>query len=164
MIIFGIDPGTAVTGYGVIKVQNNSVSCVDAGVIATDATRPLAERLEIIYDKLCEKIQLHKPSRVCVEQAFYGKNVHTTLVLGHARGVAMLVARKYGAEIMEYSPREIKKAVTGNGNATKEQVAFMVKMLLPSSGNHERSDTYDALAVALCDFNRAGTAIPGVIK
>ncbi len=162
MVIFGIDPGTALTGYGVVKVANNSVSFLDAGVIGTSTNLHLSDRLESIYDKLCEKMSLYKPSRVCIEEAFYGKNVHTTLVLGHARGVAMLAARKSGAAVLEYSPREIKKAVTGNGNASKEQVAYMVKMILPNVGVHEKTDTYDALAVALCDFNRAGCAALGI--
>ena len=109
MIIFGIDPGTAVTGYGVIKTTNNSVSWVDSGVITTDTAEKLPVRLEMIYDRLFEKIRQHKPQRVCIEEAFYGKNVHTTLVLGHARGVAMLAAQKTGAQIVEYSPREVKR-------------------------------------------------------
>ena len=130
MIIFGIDPGTAVTGYGVIRTCNNSVSWIDSGVITTTPKSPLCDRLESIYDGLSLKMQTHLPDRVCIEETFYGKNVHTTLVLGHARGVAMLAARKSGSVVAEYSPREIKKAVTGNGNASKEQVAYMVKMLL----------------------------------
>jgi crossover junction endodeoxyribonuclease RuvC len=158
MIIFGIDPGTAITGYGVIKTNNNSVSWVDSGVIVTKANSSLEIRLERIFDTLTEKIKLHNPQRVCIEEAFYGKNVHTTLVLGHARGVAMLAAVKAGAAVSEYSPREIKKSVTGNGNATKEQVAYMVKMLLSPPCTHEHTDAYDALAVALCDFHCAGIA------
>ena len=130
MIIFGIDPGTAVTGYGVIKIVNNTVSWLDSGIINTKPSLPLCDRLEKIYDELVEKMKCHTPERVSIEEAFYGKNIHTTLVLGHARGVAMLAARKTGAFVSEYSPRQIKKAVTGNGNATKEQVVYMVQMLL----------------------------------
>ncbi len=153
MIIFGIDPGTAATGYGVIKVINNSVSWVDSGVLITDSTSPLCERLKLIYDGLCEKLFLYAPQRVCIEKAFYGKNIHTTLVLGHARGVAMLAAAKHGAQVSEYAPREIKKSVTGNGNADKVQVQYMVKMLLSPPSTHTRSDAYDALAIALCEFH-----------
>lgn len=153
MIIFGIDPGTAITGYGVIKIHNNSVTWVDSGVITTKASSPLVERLECIFDCLQEKMKKHTPDRVCIEEAFFGKNVHTTLVLGHARGVAMLAAKKAGALVFEYSPREIKKAVTGNGNATKDQVEYMVKMMLSPPETHLHSDAYDALAIALCDFN-----------
>jgi crossover junction endodeoxyribonuclease RuvC len=156
VIIFGIDPGTAVTGYGVIKTRNNSISWVDSGVITTNASGVLAERLEIIYDALLDKMRLHVPDRVCIEEAFYSKNVHTTLVLGHARGVAMLAARKTKAAIAEYTPREIKKAVTGNGNAAKEQVEYMIKVLLSPPQAHVHSDAYDALAIAVCDFYNAG--------
>ncbi|MDR2591238.1 MAG: crossover junction endodeoxyribonuclease RuvC [Chitinispirillales bacterium] len=156
MIIMGIDPGTAVTGYGVISVSGNSVSWVDSGVIVTDTAEPLSERLLIIYDGLSKKINEHSPGRVAVEEAFYGKNVHTTLVLGHARGVAMLAAAQRGCGVFEYSPREIKKSVTGNGNASKDQVEYMVKTLLRPEGGKMRQDAYDALAVAMCDFYNMG--------
>ena len=159
MIIFGIDPGTAITGYGVISVKGNAVSWVDSGVIITRPVLPLDERLEAIFDGLSGKMALHVPDRVCIEEAFYGKNIHTTLVLGHSRGVAMLAARKAGAVVTEYSPREIKKAVTGNGNAAKEQVAYMVKMLLSPPAHHDQTDAYDALAVALCDV-QCGKSLP----
>lgn len=158
MIIFGIDPGTAITGYGIIKVEGNSIKWVDSGVILTKPTLLLVDRLEKIYDFLLKKMKEHSPARVSIEEAFYGKNIHTTLVLGHSRGVSMLAAKKVGAVISEYSPREIKKALTGNGNATKEQVEYMVKMLLSPPTQHTHPDAYDALAVALCDYqmNKGG--------
>ena len=156
MIIFGIDPGTAITGYGVISVKGNTMGWVDSGVIHTKATLPLDLRLETIFDGLVDMMHRHTPDRVCIEEAFYGKNVRTTLVLGHARGVAMLAARKSGATVAEYSPREIKKAVTGNGNAEKEQVAYMVRMLVAPPAQHDQTDAYDALAVALCDAQSGG--------
>jgi len=156
MIIFGIDPGTAITGYGVIKTVNSTVQWIDSGVIHTKPSRPLADRLEQIYDSLSGKMAEHEPDRVCIEEAFYGKNVHTTLVLGHSRGVAMLAARKAGAVVSEYSPRQIKKAITGNGNATKEQVAYMIRMILAPPNHHDQTDAYDALAVAMCDYQTGG--------
>jgi crossover junction endodeoxyribonuclease RuvC len=152
MIIFGIDPGTAITGYGVISVNNNSVSWVDSGVIKTQKQSELPDKLLVIYDGLIEKMREHAPARVCVEQAFYAKNVHTTLILGHARGVAILAAKKVGACVSEYSPREIKKSVVGNGNAAKEQVEYMIRALLSIPTQCAHSDAYDALAAALCDF------------
>jgi crossover junction endodeoxyribonuclease RuvC len=166
MIFLGIDPGTAVTGYGVILSKNNTVSWVDCGVVVTEPHSPLPARLMKIYDGIRCQIERHKPQRVSIEQAFYAKNVHTTLLLGHARGVAMLAAQQAGVEIGEYSPREIKKATTGNGNATKEQVEYMIKMLLSPRTVGERSDAWDALAVALCDFYNSGmrsmvAAVPG---
>ncbi len=157
MIILGIDPGTAITGYGVIESRNNSVSWVDCGVITTQAGAPLAERLLDIHTEIEKCLARYKPARAAIEQAFYAKNVHTTLLLGHARGVLMLAAQKAGACIAEYSPREIKKSITGNGSAEKSQVEYMVKMLLSPPSGYERSDAYDALAVALCDFYHAGT-------
>lgn len=156
MILFGIDPGTAVTGYGVIEAENNRVSWIDCGTITTEPHAPLPERLSHIYDQLFSNLKRYEPQRVAIEQAFYAKNVHTTLLLGHARGVVMLAAQQTGAQIAEYSPREIKKSTTGNGNAAKEQVEYMVRMLLAPPAKYERSDAYDALAVALCDFYHAG--------
>ncbi|MCX7726694.1 MAG: crossover junction endodeoxyribonuclease RuvC [Chitinispirillaceae bacterium] len=158
MIIFGIDPGTAITGYGIIRVEGNSVKWIDSGVILTKPTLPLVDRLEKIYDFLCKKMKEHSPKRVSIEEAFYGKNIHTTLVLGHSRGIAMLAAKKAGAVVSEYSPREIKKALTGNGNATKDQVEYMVKMILSPPAESSHPDAYDALAVAICDYqtNKSG--------
>jgi crossover junction endodeoxyribonuclease RuvC len=156
MIIFGIDPGTAITGYGVIQTKDNSVKWIDSGVISTRADAPLVERLDTIFDGLVGLLKQHAPSRVCIEEAFYAKNVHTTLILGHARGVAMLAARKAGAVVAEYSPREIKKSVTGNGNAEKGQVEYMIRMMLHPGSEHLHTDAYDALAIALCDFNHRG--------
>jgi crossover junction endodeoxyribonuclease RuvC len=157
MVILGIDPGTAITGYGVIRVENNAVKWVDCGVITTRAEAPLQERLAVIYRGIETQLDRYGPDRVAIEQAFYAKNVHTTLLLGHARGVLMLAAHNKGARIGEYSPREIKKSITGNGNAEKNQVEYMVKMILSPPAGKERSDAYDALAVALCDFYNAGT-------
>lgn len=156
MIIFGIDPGTAITGFGVISVHGNTFKWIDSGVIHTKPSLSLDERLEMIYDGLLALMHRHTPDLVCIEEAFFGKNVRTTLVLGHSRGVAMLAARKTGAVIAEYAPREIKKALTGNGNAAKEQVAYMVNMLLAPPKQHERTDAYDALAVAVCGAQSRG--------
>jgi crossover junction endodeoxyribonuclease RuvC len=156
MIILGIDPGTAVTGFGVIEAKSNAVSFVDGGTIETDSRAPLPERLAVIHAAIEQRLSRHTPQRVAIEQAFYAKNVHTTLLLGHARGVLMLAAHRAGAIIAEYSPREIKKAVTGNGSAEKSQVEYMVRMLLSLPAVSMRSDAYDALAVALCDFHHAG--------
>lgn len=156
MVILGIDPGTAVTGYGIIRVEGNAVQWVDCGAITTRTEAPLPERLVTIYQGIEAQLEKHAPQRVAIEQAFYAKNVHTTLLLGHARGVLMLAASKRGACIAEYSPREIKKSITGNGNAEKSQVEYMIRMLLSPPATNARSDAWDALAVALCDFYNAG--------
>lgn len=152
MVILGIDPGTAITGYGVIRVHNNTVSWLDSGVIKTEQTSDLPSRLGRIYDGLMERMETFKPACVCVEQAFYAKNVRTTLILGHARGVAMLAAQKSGAQVEEFSPRAIKKSLVGSGSATKQQVEYMVRFMLFPPKEHAQSDAYDALAVALCGF------------
>jgi crossover junction endodeoxyribonuclease RuvC len=156
MIIVGIDPGTAITGFGVIEARNNAVALVDWGVITTRAAAPLHERLLAIYDGIEGTIAKYKPERVAIEQAFYAKNVHTTLLLGHARGVLMLAAAKAGAGIAEYSPRSIKKAITGNGGAEKTQVEYMIRMILCLGTEAKPSDAFDALGVAVCDFYHAG--------
>jgi crossover junction endodeoxyribonuclease RuvC len=151
-IFFGVDPGTNITGYGVIQVVDNTVHWIDSGTVTTGRNAPLPEKLAAIFEQLSEKITLHTPCTVCVEQAFYAKNVHTTLILGHARGVILLAAHRAGAGVMEYSPREIKKAVVGNGNAAKEQVSFMVKALLAPPPDKAQADACDALATALCGY------------
>ncbi len=153
MIFFGIDPGTAVTGFGVIATEGNTLTYKDSGVINIDKKASLSEKLENIYDGLLCRMGECQPSCVSIEQAFYAKNVQTTLILGHARGVALLAAQKIGAQVLEFTPREIKKAVVGNGNAQKDQVEYMVKMILGISKTKTRSDEFDALATAICAFN-----------
>jgi crossover junction endodeoxyribonuclease RuvC len=156
-IYFGVDPGTATTGYGVIRTENNTVRWIDSGTISPRAAA-LDEKLEQIYDALIVKLQGVGPGFICVEQAFYAKNVRTTLILGHARGVILLAGRKCGWEVMEYSPREIKKAVVGNGNATKDQVGFMIRTLLSPPADKRQTDACDALAAAMCGFYHCRSA------
>jgi crossover junction endodeoxyribonuclease RuvC len=161
-VFLGVDPGTTTTGYGIIKAVDNMVSWVDSGVIRPRANAGLPEKIEYIYDSLCEKIATCKPQCVCIEQAFYGKNARTALVLGCARAAAMLAAQKSGARIVEFSPLEIKKAVVGNGNAAKEQVTYMINTLLHPKKKHRQYDAYDALAAALCAFyHRRSASIVG---
>jgi len=155
MVIMGIDPGTNITGYGVIAVTNNVAKWLDSGIIKTPKDGCLADKLACIFDGLVSVMDSSNPDLVCIEEAFYAKNVHTTLILGHARGAAMVAAAKNGASIAEFSPREIKKAVVGKGGAAKEQVTFMVKTLLAPPRNHDQADAYDALAAALCGFSHA---------
>ncbi|MBD3314717.1 MAG: crossover junction endodeoxyribonuclease RuvC [Chitinivibrionales bacterium] len=159
-IFFGVDPGTNITGYGVIRVSDNTVRWVDSGTVVLGRDAPLSEKLAGIFEELSEQIARHGPCTVCVEEAFYAKNVRTTLILGHARGVVLLAAHRAGAGVMEFSPREIKKALVGNGNATKEQVSFMVKTLLSPPRAKAQSDACDALAAALCGYYNQ--RVPGV--
>lgn len=149
MIVLGIDPGTATTGYGVVKGDGlGLVSLVECGVIRTRARDPLPSRLHEIYDGVAELLARHRPDALCVEDVFYAKNVRTTVVLGHARGVVLLAGQQAGVEIREIAPAEIKKAVVGTGAATKEQVQFMLTRLLKLKSAPQPSDAADGVAAA----------------
>ena len=151
MIILGIDPGTAVTGYGVVKrEQDGALSLSECGVIRTSARAPLSERLRDIYEGVSELMNRHKPDAVAVEGVFFGKNVRTAVVLGHARGAILVAASLHQVEVAEYPPSEIKSAVVGTGRATKEQVQFMVQRLLRLRETPRPDDAADGVAVALC--------------
>jgi crossover junction endodeoxyribonuclease RuvC len=150
MIVLGIDPGTATTGYGVVRRDGSGlVSLVECGVIRTRAREPLAFRLKEIYEGVRELIVRHRPAYLSVEDVFYSRNVRTTVVLGHARGVVLLAGAEAGLEIHEFPPAEIKKAVVGTGAATKEQVQFMLTRLLRLRAVPHPSDAADGVAAAL---------------
>lgn len=150
-MVLGIDPGTAVTGYGVVSLDARGQSTlVECGVIRTAAREPLPARLVDIHEGIVELIARHKPDRVAVEGVFYARNVRTTIVLGHARGVILLAAAQAGIEISEFPPAEIKKAITGSGAATKEQIQFMVSRLLRLKQAPQPADAADGVAAALC--------------
>lgn len=150
MIIIGIDPGTIVTGYGIIKTHNSLLGRISSGVIKLSSTKLLSEKLEIIYDELFRIIKLYRPDEFAIETAFYGKNVQSAMKIGYARGVSILSAVHNKIPISEYSPREIKKSVVGKGAASKEQVSFMIKTLLNLKSIKIPLDESDALATALC--------------
>lgn len=150
MIVLGIDPGTANTGYGVVKGDGSSVvSLVECGVIRTRARDPLPARLREIHAGVTELIARHRPDALSIEDVFYARNVRTTVVLGHARGVILLAAELARLDIHEYPPAEIKKAVVGTGAATKEQVQFMLTRLLRLKSVPQPSDAADGVAAAL---------------
>lgn len=151
MITLGIDPGTLFTGYGVIESSGKTFRAVDFGVIVTDPKADMPTRLKSIYDTLQSIITTHKPLKVALETAFFGKNMQSALKLGQVRGAIMILAMNNRLSFSEYAPREIKKSITGNGNAAKEQVEFMAKKLLGLGDRAVRADAYDALAIALCD-------------
>lgn len=150
MRIIGIDPGTLFTGYGIIDFKNNEIKHVVSGVIKIQAFKEQAKRLEVIYSEINSIIKKYKPQEFALETAFYGKNVQSTLKIGYARGVSMLVAIHNKLPMKEYSPREVKKAVVGNGAASKDQVQFMIKKLLCLNNSKIKFDETDALAVAVC--------------
>ncbi len=150
MIILGIDPGTIYTGFGVVKYFRNQLSLIDSGIIKTPAVKEMAPRLETIYNELTLLIRKYDPDSFALETAFYGKNVQSALKIGYARGVSMLAAKHNNLDTAEYSPREVKKSVVGNGAASKEQVQYMIKKLLSIRKTKIKFDETDALAVAIC--------------
>jgi|TARA_B110000438_G_scaffold136713_1_gene132138 crossover junction endodeoxyribonuclease RuvC len=152
--ILGIDPGLVQTGYGIITINNNNPQIVDYGVVKPTVNDGLASRLLTIFEDVSEIISIHKPSIFSIEDVFYGKNAKSALRLGQARGAAMVAAASAGLSIHEYSARKIKQAVTGNGNAHKEQVQFMVKATLKMDKLPKPIDASDALATALCHFQQ----------
>jgi len=153
--ILGVDPGTQITGVGVIEINEKGQpeSCY-YGSIRTNIKEPLAMRLKKIYSGLVEVIERYKPHFIALEDIFYSENIKTAIVMGHARGVSLLAAINLGIEPSEYSPREVKLAVVGRGDASKEQVKYMVKNILQIHEEIHPVDAADALAVALCHFNR----------
>ena len=150
MIVLGIDPGTATTGYGVVSGDGSRPpTLIECGVIRTRARDSLPSRLREIHDGVTELIARHRPAAIVVEDVFYAKNVRTTVVLGHARGVVLLAGAQARIEVYEYPPAEIKKAVVGTGGATKQQVQFMLTRLLRLKSVPSPSDAADGVAAAL---------------
>lgn len=162
VIILGVDPGTLLTGYGVIQATVSAARVLEYDVIKNRSDRSMPLRLKTIYSVLSEVIDRHHPDEFAIETAFYGKNAQSALKLGHARGVSILAAVIREIPTSEYSPREVKKAVVGNGAASKEQVQAMVKLLLRLRETPKLFDATDALAVALCHFQRFGN--PAALK
>ena len=151
MRILGIDPGSVTTGFGVIDYDRGRLSLVEQGSISTPRGAELAERLGVIHERLLAVIARTCPSTVAVETAFAGHNIKSLIQLAHARGVILLAIRSAQLEVFEYSPRSVKSAVVGYGGAEKEQVAKMVRILLPGCGSLKMSvDATDALAIAIC--------------
>ncbi|WP_258359963.1 crossover junction endodeoxyribonuclease RuvC [Moorella sulfitireducens (nom. illeg.)] len=151
MLILGIDPGTAIVGYGLIEKETaGPLQAVAYGCIRTPAGEKVSRRLVMIYDCLQEIIKNHHPDIMAVEEIFFNKNSRTALAVGQARGVALLAAAHAGLPVAEYTPLEVKQAVTGYGRAPKEQVQRMVQALLGLRSRPEPDDVADALAVALC--------------
>ncbi len=154
MIIIGVDPGTLVTGYGVIEARNGKMKIIDSGAIKNTSQTSMPLRLKLIFETLSKITTKYHPDEFAIETAFYGKNAQSALKLGHARGAAMLTAVLQEIPISEYSPREVKKAIVGNGAAAKEQVQFMIKSLLKLKDLPKYYDITDALAVAICHIQR----------
>lgn len=148
MKILGIDPGLNKTGWGVIRAQGSSLSYLAGGTISVPSKLPMAERLFGLQKQLDEIVKTHMPDSVGIEEVFVNSNARTSLILGQARGVAMLVPAMNGIDVSEYTPSRVKQSVVGTGSASKEQVQHMVKMLLPTA-QFKTLDTADALAIAI---------------
>ncbi len=150
MIILGLDPGTATTGYGVIRMTNFKITCVAYGAIITRPEMAMPERLKVIYEDLGQILEQYSPDEVAVEKLFFGRNTTTAITVGQARGVLLLRLAQAGLTIGEYTPMQIKQALVGYGNAEKKQVQYMVQHFLKLPEVPRPDDAADALAIAIC--------------
>ena len=155
MIILGVDPGTAITGYGLLKSDGDDLEVIDDGAITTPADWLMPLRLQRLYAELTALIAKHQPTDAVIEKLFFSKNVRTALSVGQARGVALLAAAQANLMIHEYTPLQIKQAVVGYGRADKNQIQQMVKMLLQLDSIPQPDDAADALAIAICHAHSA---------
>jgi len=151
--ILGIDPGTATTGYGIVRESNKGIEAVAYGVISTPAKMPMELRLLKIYQELVEIILLHSPESCAVEKLFFRTNVTTAISVGQSRGVVLLALAQNNVKLAEYTPLQVKQAVVGYGAAEKKQVQLMVQAILNLSEMPKPDDAADALAIAICHFH-----------
>ncbi|WP_296126545.1 crossover junction endodeoxyribonuclease RuvC [uncultured Anaerococcus sp.] len=150
MIVLGIDPGIAIMGYGVIEFNGNKVKVLENGVITTSSKTDTPKRLEILYDNLDNIIKEYKPDEFAIEELFFNQNVKTAITVGHARGIQVLCAQQNNIDIYEYTPLQIKQAITGYGRASKKQMQMTITSLLNLRSIPKPDDAADALSVALC--------------
>jgi crossover junction endodeoxyribonuclease RuvC len=163
-IILGIDPGTLLMGFGIIKVLGNTVSLIEMDVLKISAKKDAYERLRLIHYKVCDLVKLYAPDELAIEAPFFGKNVQSMLKLGRAQGVAIAAAMQSGLPVTEYSPRKIKQSITGNGNADKQQVMKMLQRILIFNEDPKYLDATDALAVAVCHHFQDNVLLKGATK
>jgi crossover junction endodeoxyribonuclease RuvC len=155
MIVLGIDPGTAITGYGLVREENGQAVALAYGAITTSSDLSLPDRLKLLQRDLAAVIEQYQPDQSAVEQLFFNKNVRTALAVGHARGVILLTLAQASVPIYEYTPTAVKQAITGHGRADKAQVQQMVTLLLGLSTIPKPDDVADALAIAICHLHSA---------
>jgi crossover junction endodeoxyribonuclease RuvC len=158
VVVLGIDPGTASTGYGVVARTGSRLRALEEGVITTAPVVPLERRLAEIHARVGELLDRHTPGAVAVEELYFGVNVRTAFAVGQARGVALLAAGQRGVPSRSYTPQQVKGAVCGHGRASKDQVARMVGRLLGLKDPPASDHAADALAIAICEINRAPLA------
>ena len=163
-IILGIDPGTVVMGYGMIKVTGSVLTIVEMGTLKPGKVEDPYKKLQLIYNTVSGLIIKYKPDVFAIEAPFFGKNVQSMLKLGRAQGVAIAAAMRHGLDVTEYSPKKIKQSITGNGNSSKEQVLKMLQRLLNFTDQPQSLDASDALAVAVCHHFQANSILPSTGK
>lgn len=153
IVIIGIDPGTRVTGYGIVRELSGKVTLIDAGTIRTDTKKPMCARLGTIYSRIAGLINDHSPDEAAIENAFVASNPASALKLGQARGAAMAACAVSGLVVSGYEPTKVKQNLVGSGRADKSQVAFMVERILGVKNTKWANDTTDALGIAICHLN-----------
>lgn len=150
MLALGIDPGTAICGYGLVELTGSRLCAIHQGAILTSPSTKSEDRLSIIYDGISQLLTQYKPDVVGVEQLFFNKNVRTAMAVGQARGVILLAVAKHSVKLCEFTPLQVKQSVVGYGKATKEQVIYMTQRLLNLPKKPHPDDVADALAIAIC--------------
>lgn len=153
MLVLGIDPGTARTGWGLVSREGNELALVDYGTVRTSSDASLPQRLQVLYRELGQIISSHQPSAVAVEKLFFNKNVRTAMTVGQARGVVLLAVAEAGLPVHEYTPLEVKQSVCGYGRASKDQIQKLVQMLLGLDSIPQPDDAADAIAIAICHIH-----------
>ena len=160
--IIGVDPGTQMCGYGILEVANKKIRLIDSGVINLKKYETHQEKLLHIFKQIQSEIKTYNPKCMAVEAPFFGKNVQSMLKLGRAQGSAIVAGMSMGLEVFEYAPKKIKQSVTGNGNASKEQVAAMLGNILEISLEGKYSDATDALGAAVCHFYQSSSPLANI--
>ena len=150
MIVLGIDPGLTKTGFGLLSISNDTPKIIDYGIIEPNKNDSLSKRLYSIYTDMNQLIEMFNPTIVSIEDVFYGRNVKSALLLGQARGIAMLCAAKYDIPVFEYSAKKVKQAITGNGNADKTQLQYMIKQIFKLKQLPTQLDASDAIGIGIC--------------
>lgn len=163
-IILGIDPGTIIMGYGLIKVQGTKISLLEMGVLQPGKVKDSYKKLQLIFNTVSGLITKYQPDTFAIEAPFFGKNVQSMLKLGRAQGVAIAAAMRHGITVTEYLPKKVKQSITGNGNASKEQVMKMLQQILAFTEDPGHFDATDALAVAVCHHFQQKTVLGGTTE
>jgi crossover junction endodeoxyribonuclease RuvC len=163
-IILGVDPGSVIMGHGIIEVTGKAISLLHMGVLKMSSKDDTYDRLKKVYTAIEVLVKKYKPDTFAIEAPFFGKNVQSMLKLGRAQGVAIAAAMRYGVPVTEYSPKKVKQAITGNGNASKEQVMNMLSRMVHITKGTDYFDATDAVAVAICHHFQQTSPLAGIHK